>query len=164
MESDRQQLAAVEQKIKDLIKKQTRLQQKDLKGAITDEEELELAGIDKLLAETRDDKRYYQELIKLAMKDETPETKTFSEADSAWIRAVTGINTTDRKWTGYTIDVHIQPRPGFPTKFEEVARAFHQQNEAGRRIFLNLFLSDIVLRPEFNEALRIFPELEVTVF
>jgi hypothetical protein len=97
------------------------------------------------------------------MKDEPPVTKSFAEADSEWIQAVTGVNTTYRKWTGYTIDVNIQPRPGFQTKFEEVARAFHQQNEAGRRIFLNLFLSDIILREEFGGALRIFPELQVTV-
>jgi hypothetical protein len=163
MDSDRQQLAAVEQKIEDLIKKQTRLQKKDRQGTITDEEEIELAGIDKLLAEARASAKRYDSYIKLAMKDEPPESKSFSEADSEWIQAVTGVNTTYRKWTGYTIDVNIQPRPGFQTKFEEVARAFHQQNEAGRRIFLNLFLSDIILREEFGGALRIFPELQVTV-
>jgi len=163
MDSDRQQLAAVEQKIEDLVKKQTRLQKKDHQGTIPDEEEIELAGIDKLLADARDSKKNYVELIKLAMKDEPPVTKSFSEADSEWIQAVTGVNTTYRKWTGYTVDVNIQPRPGFQTKFEEVARAFHQQNEAGRRIFLNLFLSDIILREEFGGALRIFPELQVTV-
>jgi len=163
MDSDRQQLAAVEQKIEDLVKKQTRLQKKDHQGTNTDEEEIELAGIDKLLADARDSKKNYVELIKLAMKDEPPVTKSFSEADSEWIQAVTGVNTTYRKWTGYTVDVNIQPRPGFQTKFEEVARAFHQQNEAGRRIFLNLFLSDIILREEFGGALRIFPELQVTV-
>ena len=114
------------------------MQKKDRQGTITDEEEIELAGIDKLLAEAKDDKKYYRELIKLSMKDEPPESKSFSEADSEWIQAVTGVNTTYRKWTGYTIDVNIQPRPGFQTKFEEVARAFHQQNEAGRRIF-NLY-------------------------
>jgi len=163
MDSDRQQLAAVEQKIEDLVKKQTRLQKKDHQGTNTDEEEIELAGIDKLLAYARDSKKNYVELIKLAMKDEPPVTKSFSEADSEWIQAVTGVNTTYRKWTGYTVDVNIQPRPGFQTKFEEVARAFHQQNEGGRRIFLNLFLSDIILREEFGGALRIFPELQVTV-
>jgi len=163
MDSLIQQLAAVEQKIEDLVKKQTRLQKKDQQGTITDEEEIDLAGIDKLLADARDSKKNYVELIKLAMKDEPPVTKSFSEADSEWIQAVTGVNTTYRKWTGYTIDVNIQPRPGFQTKFEEVARAFHQQNEAGRRIFLNLFLSDIILREEFGGALRIFPELQVTV-
>lgn len=51
----------------------------------------------------------------------------------------------------------------FQTKFEEVARAFHQHNEPGRRIFLNLFLSDIILREEFGDTLRIFLELQVTV-
>ena len=81
----------------------------------------------------------------LAMKDEPPVSKSFSEADRKWIQAVTGVNTTYRLWTGYTIDVTIQPRPGFQTKFEEVARAFHQLSEASRRIFLNLFLSDIIL-------------------
>ena len=162
MDSLIQQLAAFEQKIEDLVKKQTRLQKKDQQGTITDEEEIDLAGSDKLLADARDSKKNYVELIKLAIK-EPPESKSFSEADSEWIQAVTGVNTTYRKWTGYTVDVNIQPRPGFQTKFEEVARAFHQQNEAGRRIFLNLFLSDIILREEFGGALRIFPELQVTV-
>ena len=97
------------------------------------------------------------------MKDEPPVSKSFSEADEEWIQAVTGVDTAYRKWTGYTVDVNIQPRPGFQTKFEEVARAFHQQNEAGRRIYLNLFLSDIILREEFGGSLRIFPELQVSV-
>jgi hypothetical protein len=75
MDSDRQQLAAVEQEIKDLVKEQTRLQKKD---PITDEEEIELAGIDKLLAEAKEQRKDYRELIKLAMKDEPPVTKSFS--------------------------------------------------------------------------------------
>jgi len=162
MDSDRQQLAAVEQKIEDLVKEQTRLQKKNRQGTITDEEEIELAGIDKLLEKLEASAKRYDSYIKLAI-NEPPVTKSFSEADSEWIQAVTGVNTTYRKWTGYTIDVNIQPRPAFQTKFEEVARAFHQQNEAGRRIFLNLFLSDIILRQEFGGALRIFPELQVTV-
>ncbi|KAJ3095388.1 hypothetical protein HDU96_001192 [Phlyctochytrium bullatum] len=162
MDSDRQQLAAVEQEIKDLIKKQTRLQKKDQKGTITDEEEIELAGIDKLLEKLEQQQKNYLELIKLAIK-EPPESKSFSEADSEWIQGVTRVNTTYRKWTDYVIDETVHPGPEFQTAFERVGKAFHQQNEAGRRIFLNLFLSDIILRPEFNEALRIFPELEVTV-
>jgi hypothetical protein len=163
MDSDRQRLAAFEQKMEDLVKKQTRLKKKEHRGTITEEEEIDLAGIGLLLAEAKDDKKYYHELIKLAMKDEPPVTKSFSEANSEWIEAVTGVNTAYRKWTGYTLDVHIQPRPGFQTKFEEVAQAFHQLKQAGRRIFLNLFLSDIILRQEFGGALLIFPELQLTV-
>jgi hypothetical protein len=131
---------------------------------MTDEEEIELAGIGVLLADARDSKKNYLELIKLAMKDEPPVTKSFSEADSEWIKVVTGVKTMPyRKWTDYVIDETVHPGPEFQTAFERVGKAFHQQNEAGRRIFLNLFLSDIILRPEFNEALRIFPELEVSV-
>ncbi|KAJ1341160.1 hypothetical protein BSLG_004226 [Batrachochytrium salamandrivorans] len=37
------------------------------------------------------------------------------------------------------------------------------RTEAGRRIFLNLFLSDIVLLPAFKRSLRIFPEIEMSV-
>jgi hypothetical protein len=114
-----QQLAAIEQKIEYIVKKQTRLQKKDHQGDLTDEEEIELAGIGVLLSDARDSKKNYVEFIKFTMKDEPPITKSFSEADSEWIQAVTGINTTYRKWTGYTIDVKIQPRPGFQTKFED---------------------------------------------
>lgn len=163
MDCDRQQLAAVEKKIEDLIKEQTRLKKKDRQGTITDEEEIELAGIEKLLEKLEASVKRYFELIKLSLKEEKPESKSFSEADSEWIQAVTGINITYRKWSNYVIDETIHPGPEFQKAFERVGKAFHQHNEAGRRIFLNLFLSDIILHPEFNEALRIFPELEVTV-
>jgi hypothetical protein len=43
-------------------------------GTITDEEDIELAGIDVLLEEAKDDKKYYRELIRLAIK-EPPETR-----------------------------------------------------------------------------------------
>jgi len=42
-------VAVVEHEIKNLIKKQTRLQKNDQQGTITDEEEIELAGIGVLL-------------------------------------------------------------------------------------------------------------------
>jgi hypothetical protein len=159
-----QQLAAVKQEIKDLVKEHTRLQMKGHQGTITGEEEIELTGINKLLEELKASAKRYESFIKLAMKDEPPVTKSFSEADSEWIKVVTGVKTTPyRKWTDFVIDETVQPGPEFQTAFERVGKVFHQQNEAGRRIFLSLFLSDIILRPEFNEALRIFPELEVSV-
>ncbi len=55
------------------------------------------------------------------------------------------------------------PSAGFRESFENIARAFHLRTEAGRRIYLNLFLSDIVLRSEFKNTLRIFPEIEMSV-
>ena len=163
MDSDRRQLAAVEQEIKDLRIRKTELMKLECKETITDEEKIELDGIDLRLADALASADRYDSYIKLAMKDEPPVSKSFSEADGDWIQKVTGVNIAYQRWTGYTIDDSIQPRPGFQTKFEEVARSFHQQNKAGRRIFLNLFLSDIILREEFGGALRIFPELPVTV-
>jgi hypothetical protein len=58
MDSDRQQLAAVEQKIKELVRKQTRWQKKNQQRTITDEEVIELDGIGVLLEEAKDDKKY----------------------------------------------------------------------------------------------------------
>jgi hypothetical protein len=163
MDSDRQQLAAVEQKIKDLIDQRAALKKMERKQVLTSDELEELVRLEMHLTEARNSKKNYSDYIKLAIK-EPPESKSFSEADSEWIQAVTGVKTTPyRKWTDYVIDETVHPGPEFQTAFERVGKAFHQQNEAGRRIFLNLFLSDIILRPEFNEALRIFPELEVTV-
>lgn len=155
-----QQLAAVEQEIKDLVEKRIRLQKKDRQGTITDEEEIELAGIVELLADARDSKKNY---IKLAMKDEPPEAKSFSEADEDWTQSVTGVNTSPQRWTSFVIDETIQPREGFQMAFEEIGKGVHQFTEAGRRFFLNLFLLDIIHRPEFKGTLRIFPELELSV-
>ena len=162
MDSDRQQLAAVNLEINNLVKKRSRLRKKELNETITDDEEIDLAGFDELLQKLEKQQEDYLELIKLS-RNEPPESKSFSEANRAWIESVTGINTNYRKWTGYVIDESIYPDPEFKTAFERVGKSFHQLNEPGRRIFLNLFLSNIILRPEFNESLRIFPELEMSV-
>ncbi|KAJ3328332.1 hypothetical protein HDU76_010154 [Blyttiomyces sp. JEL0837] len=114
-----QQLTAIQQEIQDLLKKQTRLQIKDLKGTISDEEKIELAGIDKLLNEARGVANHYAEFIKLTI-DEPPESKSFSDADRHWIQAVTGVNTAYRKWTGYVIDETVRPGDDFKTAFERV--------------------------------------------
>ena len=160
MDSDRQQLAAAKQEIKDLLKKQNHLKYKDQKGTITEEEEIELAGIGELLAEARTSVKQY---IKLATKNEPPESMTFKEADEDWTQSVTGVDTSPRRWTSFVIDENIQPRPGFQTAFEEICKGVHQFTEAGRRFFLNLFLLDIIHRPEFEGDLRLFPELELSV-
>ena len=65
MDFDRQQLAAIEQKIEDLVSKKTHLQVKIRRGTITDEEEIELAGIGELLADARESKKNYAEFVKL---------------------------------------------------------------------------------------------------
>ena len=61
------------------------------------------------------------------------------------------------------MDDSVVPSEGFQQTNENVSKAFHMRTDAGRRIFLNLFLSDIVLLPEFKNALRIFPEIKMSV-
>ena len=163
MDALMERLTTTDIEIKNLNKRKVQLKRKVRQNNISEEEEYELSEVEELLQELKDSKKDYLELIKLAIKNEPPESKSFSDADSEWIEAVTGVNTAYRKWAEFVIDTNIHPRPQFKKAFEDVGKAFHQHNEAGRRIYLNLFLSDIVLRPEFDGALRIFPELELEV-
>jgi uncharacterized membrane protein (DUF106 family) len=70
MDSDRQQLAAIEQKIEDLIRQRKALKKLERKQQLTSDEQEELVGLEMELVEAKEDKKYYQELIKIAMKDE----------------------------------------------------------------------------------------------
>ncbi len=83
-----------------------------------------------------------QRLIKDSLdelkQDKRLESKSFSEAEMRFITAVTGVQNLSRRWTNYVCDESVFPQPGFKEAFENVGKAFHQSNEAGRRIFLNL--------------------------
>ena len=157
-------LEQVQQEIKDLIKNQTKLKKKEQKGQLTDEEEIDLEGVVKLLNNLKEDRKYWREEVSKENKPEET-SKSFGEADAEWIASVTGINYKYRLWTSFTseLDETVFPSPGFQQAYENVSMAFHMRTEAGRRIFLNLFLSDIVLLPEFKNVLRIFPEIEMSV-
>jgi hypothetical protein len=155
-------LEAVQQEIKDLFKKKTRLKKKEQKGQLDDEEEIELEGLAEELKELKENKKYWQEQVDKENKPEET-SKSFGEADADWIASVTGIDYKYREWTSFTLDEDVKPSTDFKKAYKNVSRAFHMRTEAGRRIFLNLFLSDIVLLPEFKNALRIFPEIEMSV-
>ncbi|KAJ2994605.1 hypothetical protein HDV02_001464 [Globomyces sp. JEL0801] len=148
-------LDAVQQKIEDLLNKETKLKKKEQKGQLTDEEEIDLEGLVKLLTVLEKDKKYWQAQVDKENKPEET-SKSFGEANAQWIASVTGINYKYRLWTSFTSELD-------ETAYENASRAFHMRTEAGRRIFLNLFLSEIVLLPEFNNMLRIFPEIEMSV-
>jgi hypothetical protein len=160
-----QKLDTVEKKIEDLLKKKTQLSKKEQSGAITDEEALDLEGIGELLKELKEDKKNWVDIIKLATKEDTaePEAKSFSEADKEWIESVCDVNCQYRKWTSYSLDNTVQPSERFKQNFIETMAVFHQTCEAGRRIFLNIFLSDIIGSPEFIKTLRIFTEVPMDV-
>ena len=155
------ELKAVQQEIKDLLKKETRLKKKK---ELTDEEEIDLEGVAKLLTVLQGQEKYWREEVSKENKPEET-SKSFGEADAEWIASVTGINFEYREWTAFAseLDETVIPSPGFKQAYENVSKAFHMRTEAGRRIFLNLFLSDIVLLPAFNNSLRIFPEIEMSV-
>ena len=155
-------LERVQQEIKDLLKKETRIKKKEQKGQLDDEEEIELEGLANELKELKEDKKYWQEQVDKENKPEQT-SKSFGEADADWIASVTGIDYKYREWTSFTLDEDVKPSTDFKKAHENVSKAFHLRTEAGRRIFLNLFLSDIVLLPEFKNYLRIFPEIEMSV-
>ncbi|KAI3648359.1 hypothetical protein MP228_006213 [Amoeboaphelidium protococcarum] len=163
MDSLFQQLAAVEQDIKGLIDQRAALKKVERKQVIDSDQQEELVRLDMRLADARASAKRYESFIKLTMKEQEPEAMTFEDADEEWTQSVTGVNTSPRRWTSFVIDENIQPRPGFHTAFEEIRKGVHQFAEAGRRFFLNLFLLDIIHRPEFEGDLRLFPELELSV-
>ena len=159
-----QELQSVEQEIMDLLKKKTKLAKKSQAGNITDEEALDLAGIGELLKELKEDKKYWQRQVEIANKEDTqPEAKSFSEADKEWIESVCDVNCQYRKWTTYVLDNTVQPSERFKQNFIETMAVFHQTCEAGRRIFLNIFLSDIIGSSKFIKTLRIFTEVPMDV-
>ena len=147
-------LEQVQQKIEDLLRKKTKLKKKQEKGQLTDEEEIDLAGVAELLAVLQGQENYWREEVSKENKLEEI-SKSFGEADAEWIANVTGINYKYREWTTFAseLDETVIPSPGFQLAYENVSKAFHMRTHAARRIFLNLFLSDIVLLPEFKNAL-----------
>jgi hypothetical protein len=165
MDYNRQKLKSVEKEIKDLLKKKTKLAKKEHTGSLTDEEAIDLVGIGELLKELYKQQRNWVDIIKLATKEENVEieSKSFSEADKPWIESVCDVNCQYRKWTLYSLDNTVQPSERFKQNFIETMGVFHQLREAGRRIFLNIFLSDIIGSSEFIKTLRIFTEVPMDV-
>ena len=66
-------------------------------------------------------------------------------------------------WTGFLLDESVIPSERFKANFIEPQQVFHQVNEAGRRVFLNIFLSDIIGSKPFLNKLRIFTEIPMEV-
>ncbi|EGF78438.1 hypothetical protein BATDEDRAFT_90642 [Batrachochytrium dendrobatidis JAM81] len=164
MSESYKRLDAVQQEIEDLLKKETELKKKEKKGQLTDEDEVDLEGVNKLFDDLKKARKYWREQVDKENQPEE-ESKLFGEADLKWIASVTGIDCKYRLWTSFTseLDEAVVPSPGFQQAYENVSKTFHMRTGAGRRIFLNLFLSDIVLLPEFKNTLLIFPGIEMSV-
>jgi hypothetical protein len=81
----------MQQEIIDLLKKETRLKKKEQNGRLEDEDDIELEGVNKLLARLERQEKYWQEQVSKENKPEET-SKSFGEADADWIASVTGID------------------------------------------------------------------------
>jgi hypothetical protein len=149
------QIATIRKEIDKLLKTKLRLERKKNR---TEDDDFELIYIPESIKSLEKEQDKY--IDRLAA--EPIETKSFKDANSDYIASVTGINVNYKDWKNCGLDESVFPGTGFKEAFENVGKAFHQSNEAGRRIYLNLILSDIILRPEFEGLLRIFLELDLT--
>jgi hypothetical protein len=102
--------------------------------------------------------KLYISQTKLAMKDEELESKSSSEADTLWIQKVTGFDMEYREWTNYVIDETIHPGPNLTQSLRTSVKLCISY----ARIYLNPILSDFILCPEFEGALQVLLDLEVT--
>jgi hypothetical protein len=120
MSENYKRLDIVQQEIKDLLKKKTRLKKKQESEDITRLEEIELEGLAKELKEAKEDKKFWQiQVSKENKSDDKPESKTFCEADKKCIESVCEVDCRYRKWTGYVLEETIFPSERFKANFIE---------------------------------------------
>jgi hypothetical protein len=81
MSENYKRLDAVQQEIEDLLKQKTRLKNKERKGQLSNDEEIELEGIAELLTVLERQEKYWQEEVS---KENIPEetSKSFGKADA----------------------------------------------------------------------------------
>ncbi|KAI9344415.1 hypothetical protein BDR26DRAFT_857784 [Obelidium mucronatum] len=156
-------LEAVEIKIEAEQQKKKNLEKKSARdGGLSTDDQIELKWCEDILVELKTSKKYWADLIRIQTKgDAEPESKSFKEADDEWTSSVTGVDTAYRLWKPPFAPVI--PSDMFRSRFEKAVRMFHMKNEAGRRIILNEFLMDIVDNEDFNDSLKIYPELPLEV-
>ena len=101
MSQNYKELKEVQQEIKDLLKEEAKLKKKANKCSITDDEKIDLGGINKLLETLKDDKARWFNLVESESKAKL-ESKTFKNADSNWAESVNGVDVFNRN-AAYTI-------------------------------------------------------------
>jgi ubiquinone biosynthesis protein UbiJ len=100
MSENYKRLDAVQQEIKDLLKKKTRLRKKEQKGQLDDEGEIELEGVVELLTVLQEQEKFWQGQVDKENKPEET-SKSFGEADADWIASVTGVDCHYREWSSF---------------------------------------------------------------
>ena len=158
------ELIETESQIKEMSKREAHLLLTLRKRELNSEEQLELRYIQKVQP-LREDNRGL--LIDFVRKINPPDDscKCFEEADHHWTESVTGISSAYRNWISYKpeIDESIFPTPTFKENYMDVVNFVDLDSHASRRVLINVYLRDIMLRPEFGNCLRVFPGIEVSV-
>lgn len=98
----------------------------------------------------------------MRQKEEIVSSKSFREADEAWIAKVTGVDVQFRQWTSLIskLDPNVKHSTLFMADFEDYSKTFHLQHES--KILLKVFLLDILRWSEFDNSLRVFSEIELS--
>lgn len=96
-----------------------------------------------------------------AMEDRRPEA--FEIADPQRISLLTGIDMELRHWE-FEVDETILPSPGFGALFDKRQRNNTTTAINAQRYLLDLFLHDVLHRPEFGGGqLQVFSDVDVAV-
>ena len=149
--------------IQGLVTIQSRLETIKMHQDLNITDEIELNRVNALLSELRKEERIWID-IHMRQKKERVRSKSFRGADEAWISKVTGVDVQCRQWTSLLLklDPNVKPSTRFIADFEDYSRSFHLQHESARKILLNVFLLDILRRCQFNNSLRVFPQIELS--
>lgn len=147
----------VESEIKALKARKRKLLDKETR---TPSEQDELDSFKEDLAQLNTDKKYWQDIIKIATKQEAqPESATFEKASDDFIKLVTGVDIVLRTWEGVVLDSGIIPSQSFMDQYGKRCSNWVMNSEASRRTIIDLFIGDIV--PMFGSYLRIYCEMSL---
>ena len=143
------------------------LRNKERNGDLSKSEVTRLNQVEKFLDEIEAREKFWRAraIYQERRQNEEKTLMSFQEAGFLWIGYSTGVDCKYRGWESFSaqLDGAVVPGPEFQQAFLRTTSAFQMQRHVGRRTIINLFLSTVVLLPEFKNALRIFPALPVSI-
>lgn len=160
----KKELIETESQIKEMSIKEAELLLALRKRELSSDEQAELRYIQKIQPLREDHREILLDFVhKIHPPDES--SKCFEEADHQWTEGVTGISSVYRRWISYELelDESIIPTPNFKENYVDVVNFVDLNSHASRLALINVYLRDIMLRPEFGNSLRVFPGIEVSV-
>ncbi|KAJ3267898.1 hypothetical protein HDV01_003794, partial [Terramyces sp. JEL0728] len=165
----------LERKFEDLKQRKLALKKKQRREGLSSDEEVDLEGLlediadlKEKLAELKKLRKEWMKIIEIGTKKEIEleeEKYTFREVDARTLGNITGINTNEKKWDieESILDKEVFPSDDFIAQYKKNYQVWIMNSEASRRTYIDLFLRDVVARPEFRSSLKIFCELSMTV-